>query len=642
MAGEKIDYEGLGLKVGLEIHQQLATRSKLFCPCPARLTEEAGEKFERRLRPTRGEAGEVDIAALFEWRKGRSYIYEAPHHHSCLVEADEEPPHEINDEALIITMAVAKAFGSQIVDEVHVMRKIVIDGSNTTGFQRTAVIALGGRINVDGKKIPLETICLEEDASRKMGEEGLRIRYRLDRLGIPLIEIATAPVIKTPDEAARVALAIGRTLRLTGKVRRGIGTIRQDLNVSIKGGAKTEIKGVQRLDLIPKVIHYEVIRQKTLLEVRDELLKRGASTSDYHVEPVDVTGVFEETRSKVIRRVLSRGGRVYAVKLAHFHGLLGREVMPGRRVGTEFADYVRFWAGVGGLFHSDELPKYGISGEELEKVYDAVGAVKGRDAVVIVAAEEDKARKAVETILHRALLALKGVPEETRGAREDGTTIFLRPRPGSARMYPETDLSPKPVTEHHHREAEKLKPEPLSVKRRRLIEECGLSLDLADEVLSDVRLDMIESLIKKYKGRVKPTLISSFFVNTLRGLKGEGIDVDAVPEDFLEDLIRLVAEKKIAKEALEELVKEAYRRRVYDAEKLAEELGLTKVSRGEAEDIVEAVIRENIDVVRERGMKAMGLLMGRAMAKLRGRIDGRIVAEIVRSKLSKILEESSK
>lgn len=642
MNGDKIDYEALGLKVGLEIHQQLATKTKLFCPCPAELSEEDHDEFERRLRPTRGEMGEVDIAALFEWRKGRSYLYEAPIYHSCLVEADEEPPHELSDEALIITMAIAKAFNSHIVDQVHVMRKIVIDGSNTTGFQRTAIIALGGSIAVDGKEVPLETICLEEDAARKIREEGLRIRYRLDRLGIPLVEISTAPVIKTPEEAARVALAIGRTLRLTGKVKRGLGTIRQDLNVSIRGGAKTEIKGVQRLDLIPKVIHYEVLRQKTLLEVRDELRKRGARSEDYDVEPVDVTGVFKETRSKIVRKVVSSGGRVYAVKLAHFHGLLGREVMPGRRVGTEFADYVRFWAGVGGIFHSDELPKYGITSEELDKVYEATGAVKGRDAVVIVAADEEKARRAVESILERAKLALIGVPEETRGANEDGTTRFLRPRPGSARMYPETDLPPKRITEYHHREAEELKPEPLPVKRKRLIQDYGLSPELAEEVLNDVRLDVIEALIEKYKDHVKPSLIASFFINTLRGLRGEGVDIDAIPEEFYEELIGLLAEGRIAKEALEELVKAAYEKKNYNASRLAEELGLTTISREEAERIIDEIINENIEAVKQRGMKAMGLLMGRAMAKLRGRIDGKIVASIVRSKLEERLRESGK
>ncbi len=636
----RLDYEALGLKVGLEIHQQLATRSKLFCPCPADLAEEEHDEFERRLRPTRGEAGEVDIAALFEWRKGRSYLYEAPVEHSCLVEADEEPPHELNEEALVIAMAVAKAFGSYIVDEIHVMRKIVIDGSNTTGFQRTAIVALGGALNVSGKEVPIETIAVEEDAARKLGEEKARVRYRLDRLGIPLIEIATAPVIRSPSEAAEVALAIGRTLRLTGRVKRGLGTIRQDLNVSIRGGAKTEIKGVQRLDLIPKVIEYEVLRQVRLLEIRDELVRRGARRDDYEgLEPVDVTHIFENTKSKVIKRALSRGGVVLALRLPYFHGLLGRELMPGRRLGTEFADYVRFWADVGGIFHSDELPKYGISQEELDRVYDAVGAVKGKDAVVIVAEEPSKARKALETIIMRAVMALEGVPEETRGAREDGTTRFLRPRPGSARMYPETDIPPKPVTEELHTWAESIKPEPLEAKLKRLTEKYGLSKELADEVIRDVRLDIIEKLIERYHDRVKPTTIASFFVVTLRGLRGEGIDVDSIPDPVYEEMVRLLAEGKIAKEALEELVKAVYEEGDYNVERVARKKGLTTVSREEAEAIIDEIIRENIETVKARGMKAMGLIMGKAMARLRGRIDGKIVADIVKSKLQQALKD---
>jgi glutamyl-tRNA(Gln) amidotransferase subunit E len=267
----KIDVRELGLRAGLEIHQQLDTSRKLFCSCPTHLVKEnePHDEFVRQLRPTRSELGEVDIAALFEWRKGRLYHYHAPRSVSCLVEADEEPPHEINREAVVIGAAMALAFGSTIVDEVYVMRKIVIDGSNTTGFQRTAIIALGGAVSLpSGKKVGIQSIAVEEDAARKIAEKGRFIHYNLDRLGIPLIEVSTAPDLETPEEVYEAALTIGQMLRLTGRVKRGIGTIRQDLNVSIKGGVKTEIKGVQRLDLLPKIVLYEAIRQKRLLEIR--------------------------------------------------------------------------------------------------------------------------------------------------------------------------------------------------------------------------------------------------------------------------------------------------------------------------------------------------------------------------------------
>ncbi len=635
MTGYNLDYEKIGLKVGLEIHQQLATRHKLFCSCPAELTEEEHDEFVRRLRPTRSELGEVDVAALFEWRKGRLYLYEAPLRHSCLVEADEEPPHPLNREAVAIAMAIAKAFGSWIPDEIHVMRKVVIDGSNTSGFQRTAIVALGGEIKVKDLSVPIETVVVEEDASRKIGEEGLRIRYRLDRLGIPLIEIATGPVIRSPEQAKDVALAIGRLLRLTGKVKRGLGTIRQDLNVSIREGAKTEIKGVQRLDLIPKVVEYEALRQVRLLEIRDELSRRGITEADLNVEPVDVSSVFKSTGSKIIKRVLSKGGVVLAVRLPGFKGILGTELVPGRRFGTELADYARFWAGVGGLFHSDELPKYGITSEEVARVYEALGADPDRDAFVVVAEEREKAEKAIAAVVDRARYALKGVPEETRAANEDGTTRFLRPRPGSARMYPETDIPPLLVDEELHAEAEKMKPEPVEVKMMRLIEVYKLPKDLAEQVISDIRLDLIERLLEEYHDRVPAKTIASLFVVTLRGLRKEGVDPEEIPDTYLEEIVDMIANGVIAKEAAEEILaysgKNNVRPRV-----AASRLGLTRVSPEEAERIIEEIINSNIDVVKAKGMRAMSMIMGKAMAKLRGRIDGKIVADIVRRKIQEV------
>ncbi len=637
--GGGVDYKGVGLIVGLEIHQQLATREKLFCTCPAELSEEEHDTFERRLRPTRSEMGDVDVAALFEWRKGRIYKYESPLNHSCLVEADEEPPHPLNREALVIALAIARAIEAFIPDEIHVMRKVVIDGSNTSGFQRTAIIALGGGLNVNGKWVPIQSIALEEDASRKLGEEGVKVKYRLDRLGIPLVEIATDPVIHDPWEAREVALAIGRLLRLTGRVKRGIGTIRQDLNVSIRGGAKTEIKGVQRLDLIPKVIEYEVMRQLRLLEITRELKDRGVTKADLEeAEPVDLTSIFRDTKSKVIKRALKKGGRVVGVRLKGFKGLVGRELMPGRRFGTELADYARFWAGVAGLFHSDELPGYGVTESEVERVYEALEADPERDAFVIVADEERRARKAIETVIERAKMALEGVPEETRGANMDGTTRYLRPRPGSARMYPETDIPPVEVTSELLEEADRIKPEPLEAKLKRLVEVYGLSRKMAEEVVSDERLDLIEKLIEKYHDVIPAKTIASLFIVTLRGLRGEGVDVEAIDDSKIEEVVDMIARGEVAKEAAEELLLAIGRDPSLTPREAAKKLGLGRLSREEAERIIDDIVKQNLAVVRERGERAMGVLMGKAMAILRGRIDGRVVAEIVREKIKEYMK----
>ena len=293
----KIDYSEVGLKVGLEIHQQLDTSHKLFCSCRPQLFKDEPEiTFLRRLRPTQSELGQIDPAAYFEFQKGAKILYEANEATSCLVEMDEEPPHDLNMEAVEIALIVALMLNAKPVDEIHVMRKTVIDGSNTTGFQRTCIVALNGELDIKGKKIPIQHIAVEEDAARIMGREGSTVRYRIDRLGIPLIEVTTGPVIYSPKEAEEVAFAIGRILRATGKVKRGLGTIRQDLNISIKQGALIEVKGVQELELLPVVIENEVKRQLNLLKIRDELKARGLKEEDIKEEFVEVSEIFKETK----------------------------------------------------------------------------------------------------------------------------------------------------------------------------------------------------------------------------------------------------------------------------------------------------------------------------------------------------------
>ncbi|MEM2094804.1 MAG: Glu-tRNA(Gln) amidotransferase subunit GatE, partial [Candidatus Bathyarchaeia archaeon] len=408
-----LDYRKLGLKVGLEIHQQLKTDTKLFCSCRASLSSKPPEfTFYRRLRPTQSELGVVDPAAAFEFQRGRGYVYEADMDTSCLVEMDEEPPHRLNEEAVDIGLMVAMMLNSRPVDEIHVMRKIVIDGSNTTGFQRTCIVSLGGEIVVEGKRIGIQSVSLEEDAARKVGEEGSITRYRIDRLCIPLVEIATAPEINDPEEAEKVALALGRVLRATGKVRRGLGTIRQDLNISISGGALTEIKGIQELELVKPIVEAEVRRQVGLLGIRDELMKRAATKEDLSVQGIDVSELFKDTGCKVLRSMLEKGHCITALKLPKFAGLLGREIAPGIRFGTELSDYARFWGKSEGILHTDELPGYGITEDEVVKLRNAVGA-EPCDAVVVIAQSRENISYSIRAILDRAALAIEGDPSET-------------------------------------------------------------------------------------------------------------------------------------------------------------------------------------------------------------------------------------
>jgi glutamyl-tRNA(Gln) amidotransferase subunit E len=595
-----VDYKSLGLKVGLEIHIQLNTRRKLFCHCPPVLRDDEPHfRLERRLHVSVSELGAVDPAVLWEVRKKRKYVYEGYRDTTCLVELDEEPPHMPDEEALVTAVAVAKMFNAKLFDEIHVMRKTVIDGSNVSGFQRTMLVAYGGRTKILGYDIGIETIALEEDAARKMGEEGKTVVYRLDRLGIPLIEIATEPMTYTPQQVGDVAWIIGYSVKITGRAKRGLGTVRQDVNVSIAGGAKTEIKGVPDLSLIPKVIEYEVMRQVNLLKIAEELKRRGVQKVE--LSTVDVTAVFGNTKSKLIRRVLDAGGKVIAVKAPGFQKLFGFEVQPGRRFGTELADYVRAWTELGGLLHSDELPGYGITADEVRDVVNRVGV---ESFVLLMGVDEKELEEAAKVVVERLNMAPLGVPEETRGANQDGTTRFLRPRPGAARMYPETDLPPIKITIELVKRAEEIAKVSLEGKLSELIS-MGLSRDLALQLIKSPHLEKFEEYVARFKS-VPPQLIAVVLLNVARALSREGVEIT---EEKLTSVFEALDKKIITKEAVEEVLRNM--KPGESAEEVARRLGLVRLSYEEVKKIVEEVARE---VGREKAL-------GEVMRRFRGRVD---------------------
>ena len=622
------DYEKLGLKVGLEIHRQLDTK-KLFSPVPSELSDEVDFTFERRLRPTISELGEIDPAALEEFKKGRTYIYEGSYELADLVYMDEEPPHMPDEEALKIALQISYLLNATPVDEVHFMRKIVIDGSNVSGFQRTAIIAMNGKVDTPWGSVGIPTICLEEDACRIVERRDKEVVYRLDRLGIPLVEISTTPDIHHPEQAKVVAKYIGDALRATRKVKRGLGTIRQDLNVSIRGGARIEIKGVQELDMIPVIIEREVQRQLSLLEIRDELRRRGVRPEDIVEEFYDVTDVFQGTGSKIIARATKRGGKVLAVKLPKFRGLIGQEIQPGRRLGTEMADRAKKY--VKGIFHTDELPNYGITEEEVKAVSERLGLGE-EDAFVLVAAEEEIAKKALREVLQRAKEAIEGVPEETRRALPDGNTQYMRPLPGKARMYPETDIPPIMITDEMKSEILENLPELPQERVERYVREYGIDKSLAETLVNDERDELFEELVEK---GVKPSLAASILVVVLKGLKKEA-PIENITEEHIREAFQLYLDGKIAKEAFEEIFKELAKNPEKTAREVAEERGLTLLSEEEVERIIDEVIQANIEVIKAKGMGAMGMIMGRAMAKLRGRADGKLVSSLVRRKIQEV------
>jgi len=629
------DYEKIGLKVGLEIHQQLNTSAKLFCKCKPELFKEEPEiTFLRRLRPTQSELGQIDPAAYFEFQKGVKILYEANRTTSCLVEMDEEPPHPLNIEAVEIALTVAMMVNAKPVDEIHVMRKTVIDGSNTTGFQRTCVVALNGEIKVGEKNIPIQHVSLEEDAARKTGEgQSDTIRYRIDRLGIPLIEVATAPVINSPKETQEVAFAIGRILRTTGRVMRGLGTIRQDLNISIPKGALTEIKGVQELEVVSLVVEYEVQRQLNLLNISEELTKSGAKEEEIRQEFFDVTNIFNQTKCKVIRKALDKNQPVLAVKLPKFKGFLKRELMPNFHLGTEMADRARFWGRVGGIFHTDEMPAYGITTEEIEELKKAVKAEE-HDAIVFVADNMGNAKDALKAVAERAREAIKGIPEETRGSNPDGTTRYMRPRPGAARMYPETDMPPTRIPEDYIKRISSGLPEPPEKKLQRLMKDYKLNQKLVKQILDSEYDELFETIVKE--SRVSPTTVAVFLTETLKALKREGIQVERVPENQTREIFRSLSAGKTTKEAIPEIFTWLSKHEDKEVQEAIDSIGLKILTQEELQKIIDRAIENNRKFVEERGAKAFSLLMGAVMKEVRGKVNADAVRELLRKKLEQI------
>lgn len=621
-----MDWEKLGLKMGLEIHQQLNTQHKLFCPCKTELIDdEHNELIRRNLRPTQSELGEIDRAALQESLRNLNFQYEAYNYNTCLVETDDEPPHSLNEEALEISITIAALMNMHIVDEFHTMRKQVIDGSNTGGFQRTGLVATDGYLDTPYGRVAIESLGLEEDAARRIETTDNYTEFRLDRLGIPLAEITTDPSMHHPEQVREVAYMIGQVLRSTN-VKRGLGTIRQDLNISISEGARVEIKGVQNLDLMSTIVENEVTRQLNLIDIKKELNERNAEVLE---EIHDLDELFENTESKILKSAES----IKAVVLKGFNGLIGREVQPGRRFGTEIASYAKK-RGVSGIFHSDELPAYGITQEEVDKVAEFLD-IGPEDAFIIVAHDEDIAISALEEVKRRANLGFEGVLEETRKSLDDGNTEYMRPLPTANRMYLETDIPLFKITDELVEPIKNNLPELPDVKKERIIKEYNLSEDLANQLVKRLEADVFEDILSDVD--VNPTPVASLLAYDLREIKREGYDITILTTQHFKDLFQLLADGKIAKDSVTKLATAIIESPEEEVIKIAENNNLTLLSEGEVCEIIANIVAKNENMVKERQMGAMGPLMGMSMKELKGKADGSLVNKIVKEEIQKLL-----
>ncbi|MCH7966185.1 MAG: Glu-tRNA(Gln) amidotransferase subunit GatE [Thaumarchaeota archaeon] len=624
----------VGLKVGLEIHQQLATNRKLFCNCKPIESEEYYIKFQRKLRAVKSELGEYDPAALFEKSKSKTIIYYANPDSSCLVEQDEEPPHNLDKDAKDLVLVIASSLDSKIFSEVYPMRKTVIDGSNTTGFQRTMLFSQGGQIDVDGDKIGVQSICLEEDSAKLLGDKGNIRKYSLDRLGIPLIEIALEPVEVDSKKIKKIALSLGRLLRSTKKVTRGIGSIRQDVNISVKdGGGVVEVKGVQQLDQLEKIVEFEAKRQHGLVKIAEKLKNLDFKGISKDVDIFDITKDWSSCKSEIIQKALKDNSIIKAIKIENFSGMFGYSPYEGIRLGKEIGQLVKFY-GIGGIFHSDELPNYGINNEDISIVRKILKSKKN-DAFLIIAAPSSKIDFAIDSIINRLVEAKKGVPAETRLATQTGETVFLRPRPGASRMYPETDIPPILITKDELENAEKNIPKSWNESLLELQKKHDLNSQLSEQIFDSRYAELFEKIVERTK--VNPTFVASILCSSITKLERSGLDSKLLKNEEIIKSFQLLDAEKIAKESIEMIFENIMDAKSQTIEEAIKNVSIETVNESDLEKIIEEIVEKNQEIVKNQKERSVGPLMGIAMKELRGKASGEMINKLLLKNIKKKL-----
>jgi len=628
----EIDFEKIGLKVGLEIHQQLNTNKKLFCKCKPIENDEYTEKFSRSLRTAKSELGEIDPAALFEKAKSKKINYYANSQSSCLVEKDEEPPHDLDHDAKKISLLISSMLKSKIFGEIHVMRKTVIDGSNTSGFQRTMLVSQGGNLKVNEKNIGVQAVCLEEDAAKLLKDEQNERNYSLDRLGVPLVEIALEPVSTKPSEVKEIALTLGRLLRATRMVKRGIGSIRQDVNISVMNSGVVEVKGVQQLDQLEKIIGYEAKRQHGLILIGEKIKKLSITITKEDV--LDVTEIFKACESKIIQKALKSNAKIKAIRIRNFSGMFGFEPYPEIRLGKEIGQLVRFF-GIGGVFHSDELPNYGINDFYVDKVRKHL-ELADQDGFLIIAGEDSKLDYAVNSIVKRIQDAADGVPAETRAATQDGETVFLRPRPGASRMYPETDIPSISVMP----EEVKLARDTANATKSwdesitEIQKNHGLNSQLSEQIFDSEYMEMFEKICENKKN--SPNFVASILCSSITNLERKGLDAMLLKPDHIIESFELLASGKIPKESLEIIFESIMSGKSENVSMAMQSTDISSMDEDELNEILDGIIQKNMELVRKLGNNAVTTLMGIAMKEVRGKASGKIVNDLLQKKIQNI------
>jgi len=636
---DKFDYEELGLICGLEIHQQLDTKTKLFCRCPSKLQGTRPPDFNtmRYMRPVLGEMGTFDTAMLTEYKKGKTIIYEGYNDVICTYELDDTPPFSCNEEARKIALELALLLNANIIEEMHVSRKNYLDGSVPSGFQRTMILGTDGYLTLkNGKKIGIEILSLEEEAARKIKTEDKTNFYRLDRLGIPLVEITTKPDINTPEECRDCAERIGLLLWMTN-VKKVLGSIRQDVNVSIKSGTRIEIKGVQKLSWIPLLINHEISRQLGLIEIREELKNRKVNEKEIPKGPVDLTSLIAKTKSKLVANGLKSGKRLYGFNFKGFKGIFGKELMEDYRFGTEVSSKVKVISGLKGIIHSDEnLESYNFSKDDIQKIQNKLNS-KENDCFVLILGTEKELYKAVDIITNRIEYVFKGVPPETRKALENGNTEFLRELHGGARLYPDTDSQAIMNTAEEIKRIQNFLPNfPWDIiadyAKKYKVEQSSIK-----DLIFKGKLSLFDSLIEIYPE--KPSIVLNTLLNKAKAIKREGKNIENITDDDYKKIFQELKNENIGKEAIEDIMRLKADSPDLSIEQSIEKLHFETLSVEDLKIIISDIVNTNSKIIKERKMRSIGPLMGEVMKNVRGKIDGQIVSKELKLQILKKLKE---
>jgi len=639
-----IDYREVGLMAGLEVHQQLLTERKMFCHCPARrYTETHDGEVLRHMRPTLSELGEYDGTALMEFKTRKNIIYLLHKENVCTYEMDDTPPFLVNQQAIDIAIEQCLMLGCDIVDEVHIARKQYLDGSIPTGFQRTAIVGVNGRLPFRGRELSITQVSVEEDSCREVSDRGHLIVWRTDRLGMPLIETVTGPDLRTPEEVEEAILLIGRVCRSTGHVRVGIGASRQDVNVSVRGGRRVEIKGVPQAGWAPKLVRGEAVRQVSLLRLRDELHRRGMSRpADIEVDSAEVTDIFASSALTLLRReswerwVAETGRRVgfelrpgrfcvHAVRLKNLAGTLSWPTQPDLAFAGELAGRVRVIAGldqIPEIYHSEKWPDYDGSEEELRRIRMRLCCESGDPVVVIWGTEED-AQTAVNEIRLRYVDALEGVPNETRQPFPDGRTDFERILPGPDRMYPDTDSPPTRVMRARVERLRSVMP-PRPWEREAAYGAAGLPSSTIQFLIRRQGALLVDRIVSSAGANLRNACF--FFGERLKGLRRKGVRVDSIPPEGWEEFFRLIGAQPVLWEAWERIARlMADSPHLHVAEIVARE-GLGRRPDGWHERLREILSMAALDLYGSNPARLGRLAMGRCMCALRGKVPAAEVA----------------